>query len=71
MAGTRIAVSNSTKRLLGSLRARGESYDDVVRRLLTAPPAVLTDAAIAARVRNEEPEGAIEELIAASKRQKF
>ncbi|MDE1819972.1 MAG: hypothetical protein KGJ23_11385 [Euryarchaeota archaeon] len=71
MAATTIAVTQETRRLLESLKAGGETYDDVIRALLASHPARMTAAEVARRIRDEEPEGPIEELIAKSRRQPY
>ena len=71
MAATTIAVSQETRKLLESLKSGGETYDDIIRSLLATHPARLTVAEIARRIRNEEPEGPIQELIAKSRRQPY
>lgn len=71
MAATTIAVTQQTRRLLETLKTGGETYDDVIRSLLATHPARLTAAEIARRIRDEEAEGPIEELIAKSRRQPY
>jgi predicted CopG family antitoxin len=71
MATTSIAVSQETRKLLESLKTGGETYDDVIRALVVTYPIRLTWAEIAKRIRDEEPEGPIEELIAKSRKQPY
>lgn len=71
MATTSIAVSQETRKLLESLKTGGETYDDVIRALVVSHPVRLTWAEIARRIREEEPEGSIEELIAKSRKQPY
>ena len=71
MASTSIAVSQGTRKLLESLKSGGETYDDVIRALVATHPIRLTSAEIAKRIRDEEPEGPIEELIAKSRKRPF
>ena len=71
MATTSIAVSQETRKLLESLKTGGETYDDVIRALVATHPVPLTWAEIAKHIRDEEPEGPIEELIAKSRKQLY
>lgn len=71
MASTSIAVSQETRRLLEMLKSGGETYDDVIRALVATHPMRLTLAEIAKRIRDEEPEGPIEDLVAKSRKQPF
>ena len=71
MATTSIAVSQETRKLLESLKTGGETYDDVISALVVSHPVRLTWAEIARRIREEEPEGPIEELIARSRKQPY
>ncbi|HEV2166995.1 MAG TPA: hypothetical protein VGS23_08515 [Thermoplasmata archaeon] len=71
MASTSIAVSQETRKLLESLKTGGETYDDVIRALVATHPVRLTSAEIAKRIRDEEPEGPIEDLIAKSRKQLY
>lgn len=71
MATTSIAVSQETRELLESLKTEGETYDDVIRALVVSHPVRLTWAEIARRIREEEREGPIEELIARSRKQPY
>ena len=71
MTTTRIAVTWETRKLLESLKFGGETYDDVIRSLVVTHPARLTMAEIAKRIRDEEPEGPIEDLAARSRKQPY
>ncbi len=71
MAATTIAVSQETRRLLESLKSGGETYDDVIRALVATHPTRLTWSEMARRIREDEPEGPIEELIAKSRKRPF
>ena len=71
MATTSIAVSPETRKLLESLKSGGETYDDVIRALVVSHPVRLTWAEIARRIREAEPEGPIEALIAKSRKQPY
>lgn len=71
MASTSIAVSQETRQLLESLKTGGETYDDVIRSLVVSHPVRLTWAEIARRIRTEEPEGPIEDLIQKSRKQPY
>lgn len=71
MATSSIAVSQQTRKLLESLKTGGETYDDVIRALVATHPMRLTWAEIAKRIREEEPEGPMEELIAKSRKQPY
>ncbi|MFI5417284.1 MAG: hypothetical protein ACHQ2Y_00090 [Candidatus Lutacidiplasmatales archaeon] len=71
MATSSIAVSQETRKLLETLKTGGETYDDVIRALVATHPTRLTWAEIARRIREGEPEGPIEELIAKSRKQPY
>lgn len=71
MASTSIAVSRETRKLLETLKMGGETYDDVIRALVATHPHRLTWSEIAKRVRDEAPEGPIEDLIAKSRKQSY
>jgi predicted CopG family antitoxin len=71
MAATSIAVTQETRRLLEALKSGGETYDDVIRALVATHPMRLTWAEISRRIRDEEPEGPIEELVARSRKQPY
>ena len=71
MATTSIAVTPETRRLLESPKSGGETYDEVIRALVVIHPVRLAWAEIARRIREEEPEGPIEELIAKSRKQPY
>lgn len=71
MASTSIAVSQETRKLLEMLKTGGETYDDVIRALVATHPMRLTWAEIAKRIRDEEPEGPIEDLVAKSRKQSY
>lgn len=64
-------MSQETRKLLESLKSGGETYDEVIRALVVTHPARLTWSEITKRIRDEEPEGPIEELIARSRKQPF
>lgn len=71
MATTSIAVTQETRKLLESLKTGGETYDEVIRALVATHPVRLTWAEIAKRIREGEPEGPIEDLIAKSRKQPY
>ncbi len=66
MNATSISVSQETRKLLGSLKTGGETYDDVIRGLIVAHPGRLTMAELSRRVR-EGQRHSIDDLIKKSR----
>lgn len=71
MRVTSIHVSRETRKLLESLKTKGETYDEVIRALVVSHPSRLSAAEIARRIRDDEAQGPIEELVAKSRTQKY
>jgi predicted CopG family antitoxin len=68
IGATTISASQETRKLLRSLKAGGETYDDVIRALIVSHPNRLTMAELYRRVR-EGGRRPIEHLAAKSRRQ--
>jgi len=68
VSATTISVPHEARELPESLKAGGETYDDVTRRLIVSHPNRLKFAELSRRIR-EGQRHPIEDLIAKSRRQ--